>query len=80
MAFFYPRRGAEFRQELESFLLYVREQGADLLSFRGSFAGAFGMLQFLPSNARRFAVDFDGNGRQDLFFAGGFYWQYRQFS
>ena len=67
LAFFYPRRGAEFRQELESFLLYVREQGADLLSFRGSFAGAFGMLQFLPSNARRFAVDFDGNGRQDLF-------------
>ena len=42
-----PAAALNFAKSWRAFLLYVREQGADLLSFRGSFAGAFGMLQFL---------------------------------
>ena len=67
LAFAYPRRAAFFRGELAQFLLYARENGIDPLALRGSFAGAFGIPQFLPSNARRFAVDFDGDGKVDLF-------------
>ncbi len=67
IAFFYPRRAAEFRKELEDFLLYARESRIEPLLLRGSYAGAFGLPQFLPGSARRFAVDFDGDGRADLF-------------
>ncbi len=67
LAFFYPRRSAEFREQMKEFLLYSRESGIDVLSFRGSYAGAFGMPQFLPSSARSFAVDFDNNGTTNLF-------------
>ena len=67
LAFAYPRRADFFRGELAQFLLYARENGIDPLALRGSFAGAFGIPQFLPSNARRFAVDFDGDGKVDLF-------------
>ena len=67
LAFAYPRRATFFRGELAEFLLYARENGIDPLALRGSFAGAFGIPQFLPSNARRFAVDFDGDGKVDLF-------------
>ena len=51
LAFAYPRRAAFFRGELAQFLLYARENGIDPLALRGSFAGAFGIPQFLPSNA-----------------------------
>ena len=67
LAFAYPRRAAEFRAELAELLLYARAQEINPLELRGSFAGAFGFPQFLPSSARRFAVDFDNNGRADLF-------------
>ena len=67
LAFYYPRRAAEFRRELQHFLLYARDTGINPLHLRGSFAGAFGMPQFLPGSARRFAVDFDGDGKTDLF-------------
>lgn len=67
LAFYYPRRADEFRRELESFLLYTREANINPLNLRGSFAGAFGMPQFLPSSARLYAVDFDNDGNTDLF-------------
>ena len=67
LAFGYPRRAAEFRKQLESFMLFARENQLDVLSLKGSYAGAFGAPQFLPESARRHAVDHDGNGSADLF-------------
>ncbi len=55
-----------FRGELEQFLLLAREQGWDPLRVTGSYAGAMGMPQFMPSSYRNYAVDFDGNGKIDL--------------
>ena len=66
LAFDYPPRAAYFRNELEEYLLLVREQGKDVFSLRGSYAGAIGIPQFMPASARRYAVDFDGNGSVDL--------------
>jgi membrane-bound lytic murein transglycosylase B len=66
LAFDYPRRAAYFRSELEQFLLFARESRADAASFRGSYAGAIGIPQFMPGSIRRFGVDFDGDGRRDL--------------
>jgi len=67
LAFDYPRRAEFFRGELEQFLLAARESGFDTLGVRGSYAGAMGIPQFMPGSYRRFAVDFDGDGRRDLF-------------
>lgn len=66
LAFDYPRRAEFFRSELEEFLLLAREVNADAFGFRGSFAGAVGLPQFMPGSYRRYAVDFDGDGRRDL--------------
>jgi membrane-bound lytic murein transglycosylase B len=66
LAFDYPRRAAYFREELEQYLLLAREGGFDPLAWRGSFAGAVGLPQFMPGSIRRHAVDFDGDGRIDL--------------
>lgn len=66
LAFDYPRRGEFFRSELEQYLLLMREEGRDPLSIRGSFAGAMGIPQFMPSSYRSYAVDFDGDGQRDL--------------
>ncbi len=66
LAFDYPPRADLFRRELEELLLLAREENADPLSYRGSYAGALGLPQFLPSSRRRYAVDFDGNGRINL--------------
>ena len=66
LAFHYPRRGEYFRQELEQLLLLARENGMDPAAYRGSFAGALGIAQFMPGSLRRYAVDFDGDGRIDL--------------
>ena len=66
LAFDYPRRAAYFREELEQYLLLARETGFDPLDWRGSFAGAVGLPQFMPGSIRRHAVDFDGDGRIDL--------------
>ncbi|MCZ8105959.1 MAG: lytic murein transglycosylase B [Burkholderiales bacterium] len=68
LAFDYPRRAAYFREELEQYLLLAREAGFDPLDWRGSFAGAVGLPQFMPGSIRRHAVDFDGDGRIDLRF------------
>jgi membrane-bound lytic murein transglycosylase B len=66
LAFDYPRRAEFFRRELEQYLLLTREEGIDPLALSGSFAGAMGIPQFMPSSYRMFAVDFDGDGRRDL--------------
>jgi membrane-bound lytic murein transglycosylase B len=66
LAFDYPPRASFFRSELEQYLLLSRELGTDVFSTRGSYAGAIGIPQFMPSSTRRFAVDFDGNGAIDL--------------
>lgn len=66
LAFGYPRRAGFFRGELEQFLLLTRENGWPPNAVRGSFAGAIGVPQFLPSSYRKYAVDFDGDGRRDL--------------
>ncbi|MET0266016.1 MAG: lytic murein transglycosylase B [Duganella sp.] len=72
LAFSYPEtptreaRMTFFRGELEAALLFARQDGLDPLSMRGSFAGAMGMPQFMPSSAMKHAVDFDGSGKIDL--------------
>lgn len=66
LAFDYPPRAELFLRELEAFLLLARESGRDPASFRGSYAGALGLPQFLPSSIRAYALDFDGDGHIDL--------------
>lgn len=72
LAFAYPEtpnkatRMAYFRGELEQCLLYAREAGIDPLTLVGSYAGAIGWPQFMPSSIRQFGVDFEGNGKIDL--------------
>jgi membrane-bound lytic murein transglycosylase B len=66
LAFNYPPRAELFRSELEHYLLLAREARLDATRVKGSYAGAIGIPQFLPSSYRRYAVDFDGDGRRDL--------------
>ncbi|TAN50323.1 MAG: lytic murein transglycosylase B [Methylococcaceae bacterium] len=66
LAFEYPKRADFFRAELEAFLLLCREENVDPLQPKGSYAGAMGLPQFMPSSYRRYAVDFDGDGRRDI--------------
>ncbi len=66
LAFDYPPRAPLFRRELESLLLLARAENRPPDSYRGSFAGAIGLPQFLPSSIRAYAVDSDGDGRIDL--------------
>jgi len=66
LAFEYPRRAVFFRSELEQYLLLAREQNFDLLKVQGSYAGALGIPQFMPSSYRKHAVDFSGDGKIDL--------------
>jgi len=62
----YPRRRAFYRKQLVHFLLLCRENGVDPQTVTGSYGGAFGQTQFIPSSFREYAVDFDGDGRQDV--------------
>jgi membrane-bound lytic murein transglycosylase B len=66
LAFDYPRRASFFRGELQEYLLLAHEQRWSPLMPKGSFAGAMGMPQFMPGSHRLYAVDFDGDGRIDL--------------
>jgi membrane-bound lytic murein transglycosylase B len=66
LAFDYPPRAELFRRELESLLLLARDERRPPDAYRGSYAGAIGLPQFLPSSIRAYAVDFDGDGRIDL--------------
>jgi membrane-bound lytic murein transglycosylase B len=66
IAFDGPRRQDYFRDELKEFLLLAHERGMDPLAFKGSYAGAVGLPQFMPSSYRKLAVDFDDDGAIDL--------------
>ena len=66
LAFGYPKRAKFFRSELEQYLLLAREEKLDPLTIKGSYAGAMGQAQFISSSYRNFAVDFDGDGKRDL--------------
>lgn len=79
LAFAYPRTGdpakaerenrreAFFRDELGQLFALGKETGMDISTFKGSYAGAMGLGQFMPSSYRDYAVDGDGDGRRDLF-------------
>ncbi|MDP2761759.1 MAG: lytic murein transglycosylase B [Sideroxyarcus sp.] len=66
LAFAYPRRADFFRAELEQFLLLAREQDFNLLEINASYAGALGIPQFMPSNFRKYALDYNGNAQVDI--------------
>ena len=62
----YPRRSDFFRKELVQFLLLCKENGVDPKTVNGSYAGAFGQTQFIPSSFRAYAVSFDGDAKRDV--------------
>ena len=66
LAFEYPRRESFFRKELEEFLLLIRENQLEYQNLEGSYAGAFGLPQFISSSYREYAIDFDDDGERDL--------------
>ena len=66
LAFDYPKRSEFFTKELKSYLILTREQGFDPLDLKGSYAGAMGYGQFMPSSYREYAIDFDGDGVADI--------------
>ncbi|WP_439859822.1 lytic murein transglycosylase B [Pseudomonas sp. MBLB4136] len=66
LAFDYPPRAPFFRKELREFLMLAREEQVDPLGVKGSYAGAMGLPQFMPSSFRAYAVDFDGDGRINI--------------
>lgn len=66
LAFDYPRRSDFFTAELKNYLILTRDQGVDPLILKGSYAGAMGYGQFMPSSYRSYAVDFDGDGLADI--------------
>lgn len=66
LAFDYPPRSEFFRKELEQFLLLSKEESLKIPDALGSYAGAMGGSQFMPSSYRKFAVDADGDGKRDL--------------
>lgn len=66
LAFKYPRRAKFFRRELEALLLLKTEENLPVRSVKGSYAGAVGFPQFIPTSYRSYSVDFDGDGRKDL--------------
>ncbi len=66
LAFDYPKRSEFFTKQLEHFLLLSREQRKDPLELKGSYAGAMGYGQFIPSSYRAYAVDYDGDQVADI--------------
>ena len=66
LGFDYPPRQKFFRGELREFILLAREEGKQIASLKGSYAGAMGWGQFIPSSYRHYAVDFDDDGQRDI--------------
>jgi membrane-bound lytic murein transglycosylase B len=66
LAFSYPPRSKFFRRELQEYLLLVREEGMQATDATGSYAGAMGRPQFMPSSFRAYAVDSTGDGKRDI--------------
>ncbi len=66
LAFEYPKRSAFFTKELREFLILAREEELDPLTPMGSYAGAMGRPQFMPSSFRAYAVDSTGDGKRDI--------------
>jgi membrane-bound lytic murein transglycosylase B len=66
LGFHYPRRGKFFRAQLSHFLRFAREEDIVATMPTGSYAGAMGVPQFMPDSFRTYAVDFDGDGRRDI--------------
>jgi len=66
LAFEYPRRASFFRNELVQFLILTREEDLDATEPLGSYAGAMGRPQFMPSSFRAYAVDATGDGKRDI--------------
>lgn len=62
----YPRRRTFYRKQLINFLLLCRDNSVDPHSVKGSYGGAFGQTQFIPSSFREYAQDFDGDGKRDV--------------
>lgn len=71
LGFHYPRRAAYFQQELAAFLQLTHEERRNAFSFNGSYAGAMGMPQFMPSSYHRWAIDWDGDGQRDIWYNVG---------
>ncbi|MFA7259261.1 MAG: lytic murein transglycosylase B, partial [Aeromonas bestiarum] len=67
LGFHYPAREEFFAKEFAQLVLLAKEEKWPLTRLRGSYAGAMGMGQFMPSSYRHYAVDFDGDGKRDLF-------------
>ena len=66
LAFDYPRRSPFFTKELKNYLMLTRDQGFEPSDLKGSYAGAMGYGQFMPSSYRAYAIDFDGDGVTDI--------------
>ncbi len=66
LAFDFPRRADYFQRELAQFLLLAREEKVDPRSLKGSYAGAMGIAQFMPSSYRAYAADGTGDGTRNL--------------
>ncbi len=67
LGFNYPKRGAYFSKEFAQFVRLCQRENWDITSVKGSYAGAMGMGQFMPTSYLEYAVDFDGDGHENLF-------------
>jgi len=67
LAIEYKKRSKFFKGELENYLLMIRDEQIDPQRIKGSYAGAFGLAQFMPTAFRQYAVDFNGDGHINLF-------------
>ena len=69
LGFYYPKRAKFFKKELAEFLLMCQEEGFEPAEMKGSYAGAMGWGQFMPSSYRMYAIDFNGDTQRDLWFS-----------